>query len=453
MSRSGKVTGVVVAALFALCALAAAGGTYPPQGAGAAGPLVTGDLDEVTGIGASTTNAITATGANTFGANGVTTTFTGTTNATITDGTLSTGTVLLGDGTVNNPAMSFSSDADGTGTGFYLSAANEISLAINGVQEVHCDANTFNFLGVSPRVADGRSLVIGSSNDFTARLGVEQTTDSIVAGIKSDSRALLFLDGDNTLGDYALAAKTNPTLAIYSQTAAASATDEALLLSHDVTDGLIETLSGGLKLSPASGQVLVPGGTALAPSLSFAADPNTGIFRLGADTIGLSTNGVNTMQFWTNVSIFNADARANDDKQFQFGSSGTDRFLQGELTVLTDGVATEFVAIQSALGDAGGVVITYTVKVTTATGVQQSETGTVTISTVDGAGGVTASNIGEVSEPALEAGTLTTTFAVDTTDDGDLEITCNADTSLTPTAMSISWTCNASGDVTLAATP
>jgi len=139
-----------------------------------------------------------------------------------------------------------------------------------------------------------------------------------------------------------------------------------------------------------------------------------------------------------------------DDQTVAYGT-GADRFVVGELSALTDGVADEFLAIQSALGDAGGVVIVYTIKVTTATGVQQAETGTVELQTLDGAGGV-ISSLGESSQQVLEAGTLSTTFALDTTDDGDLELSVNADTSLTPTAMTISFTANCSGDVTVLVT-
>jgi hypothetical protein len=46
----------------------------------------------------------------------------------------STGQFLAADGTANAPGFAFTSDADGTGTGFYRSAANEISASSNGTQ-------------------------------------------------------------------------------------------------------------------------------------------------------------------------------------------------------------------------------------------------------------------------------------------------------------------------------
>ncbi len=118
-------------------------------------------------------------------------------------------------------------------------------------------------------------------------------------------------------------------------------------------------------------------------------------------------------------------------------------------STLTDGSATEVLAIQSTLGDAGCVKITYSIIVTTATGVQQSEQGTVQFATLDGAGGVSASSAGEVSVQALEDGTLTSAWTIDDTDDGDLEISVNADSSLTVTSMVCRWYAVCSGDVTL----
>lgn len=73
----GDIRGLVFGLAIGIAGLAIAGPSFPPQGGGGNGPLTTGDLQEVTDIGPTTTTAISATGANTFGASGVTTTFTG----------------------------------------------------------------------------------------------------------------------------------------------------------------------------------------------------------------------------------------------------------------------------------------------------------------------------------------------------------------------------------------
>lgn len=48
--------------------------------------------------------------------------------------TLIGATLGAGDGTVGAPSIAWTSDADGTGTGFYRPAANQVGVAINGAQ-------------------------------------------------------------------------------------------------------------------------------------------------------------------------------------------------------------------------------------------------------------------------------------------------------------------------------
>lgn len=60
-----------------------------------------------------------------------------------TGGTL-TGPLLFPDGTAGAPSIAWASDADGTGTGFYRNAANQVTLAINGNL-----AGSYQFIGAS----------------------------------------------------------------------------------------------------------------------------------------------------------------------------------------------------------------------------------------------------------------------------------------------------------------
>ena len=50
-----------------------------------------------------------------------------------------TGAAGFGDGTAGAPSIAWTSDQDGTGTGFYRQAANVISAAINGVERMRFD--------------------------------------------------------------------------------------------------------------------------------------------------------------------------------------------------------------------------------------------------------------------------------------------------------------------------
>tara|TARA_R110000868_G_scaffold31638_5_gene115922 strand:+ start:8708 stop:10066 length:1359 start_codon:yes stop_codon:yes gene_type:complete len=47
------------------------------------------------------------------------------------------------------------------------------------------------------------------------------------------------------------------------------------------------------------------GGTAALPAIAFDGDPNTGIFRAGADQFGIATNGVERVEFGTTEVVFN----------------------------------------------------------------------------------------------------------------------------------------------------
>ena len=63
------------------------------------------------------------------------------------NGTSTTFTVplLLPDGTVSAPSLALSSDADGTGTGFYRQAANVMSFAANGVEAMRISGGALTF--------------------------------------------------------------------------------------------------------------------------------------------------------------------------------------------------------------------------------------------------------------------------------------------------------------------
>lgn len=58
-----------------------------------------------------------------------------------TGGTVTT-PILFPDGTAGAPGMAFSSDSDGTGSGFYLTAANSIGMSTNGVVRVTLNTST-----------------------------------------------------------------------------------------------------------------------------------------------------------------------------------------------------------------------------------------------------------------------------------------------------------------------
>ena len=192
-----------------------------------------------------------------------------------------------------------------------------------------------------------------------------------------------------------------------------------------------------------SGPVLVPDGTAAAPSIGLASDADgsgTGLFRSGADAIGVSTAGT---ERW----IFNSSGGLVPlvDDSYTVGSStinarslSVSRVIQGSKTLsLTDAGATVAfarVAVPTA-GFAGGTVI-YTATSTDATD-QLTTTGMAYFAGVDKAGTVTCGSpsvLGTVATAYTKGNTLVCTLSAATsTTNCDLKVTCTDNTAGTQT--------------------
>jgi hypothetical protein len=99
------------------------------------------------------------------------------------------------------------------------------------------------------------------------------------------------------------------------------------------------TLTGALLLDDS--------GTVSAPALAFDGDPNTGIFRAGADQFGIATNGVERVEFGTSEVVFN-DGGADVDLRVE-GDTKANLLLvdAGADTVSIDG--TQQLANQTPL--------------------------------------------------------------------------------------------------------
>jgi hypothetical protein len=107
---------------------------------------------------------------------------------TVNSGTISsTGQIKIQDGSAADPSIEFISDDDGSGTGFYRSAANEISVAINGVQR-------------RKSTTTGEFVKQGTSTVFT---GLGGTATSIYTAVNNAAAA-----GDQDLMTYTLPANS-----------------------------------------------------------------------------------------------------------------------------------------------------------------------------------------------------------------------------------------------------
>jgi hypothetical protein len=100
-------------------------------------------------------------------------------------------------------------------------------------------------------------------------------------------------------------------------------------------------------------------GTAALPAIAFDGDPNTGIFRPGADQFGIATNGVERVEFGTSEVVFN-DGGADIDFRIE-GDTKANLFKvdAGADTVIIDGLthpSADGTADQSLVTNGSGVL-------------------------------------------------------------------------------------------------
>jgi hypothetical protein len=111
------------------------------------------------------------------------------------------------------------------------------------------------------------------------------------------------------------------------------ATEPATMYAYqwwaDTTAGLLKLRNSAnnawITLRELDGTLLMEDGTAAAPGLSFASDPDSGIFRGGANELGIATNGVERVEFGTSEVVFN-DSGANYDFRIE-GDTNTSLFF------------------------------------------------------------------------------------------------------------------------------
>jgi hypothetical protein len=100
-------------------------------------------------------------------------------------------------------------------------------------------------------------------------------------------------------------------------------------------------------------------GTAALPAIAFDGDTNTGIFRAGADQLGIATNGVERVEFGTTEVVFN-DGGADVDFRVE-GDTKANLFKvdAGTDTVIIDGLthpSADGTADQSLVTNGSGVL-------------------------------------------------------------------------------------------------
>jgi len=98
-------------------------------------------------------------------------------------------------------------------------------------------------------------------------------------------------------------------------------------------------------------------GSAASPSITFSADPNTGLFSPGADQLAISTNGVERVEFGTSEVVFN-DGNNNYDFRIESDNNANLFFVDASVDRLGIGHASPATLVHIADTLAGSPVTT-----------------------------------------------------------------------------------------------
>lgn len=226
------------------------------------------------------------TGLFSVGANDLAVVTGGVTRAEWTTGAMvSTLPILNQSGGLGSPAYSFSGDSD---TGWYISAPNALAASAGGTFIGEMRLNATAQLGM----ADGAvgTPAFSFSNDYDTglyRIGANNIGVASAGGLVLD------------IGPTVIAVNhaTTPTLSLLvagTERAYFRYTNGTVIARLD-SDGQLDLAANnaiGLTLTPvAAPQTLVLDGTNALPSKSFISDPDTGIYRIGVNQLGIATGG------------------------------------------------------------------------------------------------------------------------------------------------------------------
>ena len=148
----------------------------------------------------------------------------------------------------------------GVGRSMHLKSENGTTMLIVGIGN---DGTQIN---------DNQTFELGTGRDFVADWSTAQATANAPvfgwgAGSAAQGYPFIFTSLANKNKDHDHAAGSNPTIFVHSATDPDSANTQYVGISHNATDGVIETGAGDIVLTPASGLVSFSGTTSSFPAL------------------------------------------------------------------------------------------------------------------------------------------------------------------------------------------
>jgi len=230
----------------------------------------------------------------------------------------------LPDGTALAPSLTFTSDPD---TGMYLAGTNEIGFTAGGVELLSVGSADVD-------VVTGHLNVFSNTGSDTISLG-EFSGGSNLAAIETSSFYALLGTGNPNDAAFIRTKGTGPLILGASQGSDLTiATGGAITLSSDLTVG---------------GDVIASDGSAGAPSLTFASDGDTGLYRVGANQIGFSAGGVELLSVGTDdVDVITGHLN-------MISNTGAQTMSLGEWSAGFDYAAVETPSMVVLMGNASDV--------------------------------------------------------------------------------------------------
>jgi hypothetical protein len=225
------------------------------------------------------------------------------------------GELFLSDGTAAAPSLAFTSD---TNTGLYRSAADQLAITVNGTQVARFEGTQNVFtqnLVTAKEVQSGPGTAITPAYTFSAdnNTGIySAAADQLGISCNGANVATFAATG------LTLAAGADLTVAAEILAANGAAATPSITFTSDPNTGIYNaaadqlgvacnganvatfaatglTLAAGADLTMAA-EILASNGAAATPSITFASDPNTGLYRIAADTLGVAANGAEAIR-------------------------------------------------------------------------------------------------------------------------------------------------------------
>jgi hypothetical protein len=240
------------------------------------------------------------------------------------------GTGLFADGTAAAPSISFLADQD---TGIYRIGNDSIGITLAGQQMLGISTvglkieNTLSVAGGSTP-SNEEMITIGNHFDSTTiakfyAVGAEDTYKYIQGGWNVDTygngRSGYMIKGISGICGYTGDSRTEITCGTNDTIYFGGLNQNGFLNLSPTLTAFGQINNTGLTVV---GAVLNSNGTAAAPSISFLADQDTGIYRIGDDSIGVATGGIKRAEIGGNglISIQCLEIRGSD---YVEGSVGT----------------------------------------------------------------------------------------------------------------------------------